>query len=416
LSVNGRVLVLGGGPAGMMAAITAGRLGADVVLLEKNAAPGQKLLLTGNGRCNLSNQADLETLIAKTPGNGRFLYSAFSRFNPDALRSFFRELDLETKIEEGGRIFPGTDSSRDVLAALLHGLEKAGVTVAAGNAVTELLCENGQITGVRTSVGVCSASAVIIATGGMSYPATGSTGDGYGLAGSVGHQIIAPRPALVPLTSPAVWIRGLQGLSLRQIRADLTAAATRLLSRSGELIFTHYGVSGPLILDLSRTAVTSMRSGAAVVLHLDLTPDLGHDALDKQILAVLAARPNGMCKNALGDLLPARLAEAIIGLAGLRPETSANRISREERGRIAAFIKDLVIPLSGARPLAEAIVTAGGVAVTEVSPRTMASRLIRGLYLAGEVLDIDGETGGFNLQAAFSSGRLAGESAALGQE
>lgn len=412
MNASGPVLVVGGGPAGIMAALAAARTGARVVLLEKNRDLGRKLLLTGNGRCNLSNQAGLESLIANMPGNGRFLYGAFSRFGPEALIRYLGDLGLSTRIEADGRVFPAGDRAQDVLDSLRGALARAGVSIRTGIDVAELIREEQHVSGVRSTSGIMRGKAVVIATGGMSYPQTGSTGDGYRLAASAGHRIVTPLPSLVPLETVEPWTRDLQGLALPRVGAAVFAGRRKNASETGEMLFTHFGVSGPLILRLSRGIVRALAADETpVVLHLDLHPAGPLEALEARVLEALANKGRRLAVNALEGLLPSRLAPLVLAFAGISPAEPAHQLTRDARRRLCRLMKDLPLTVKRARPLSEAYVTAGGVAVAEIDPRTMASRLVQGLYFAGEVMDVDGFTGGFNLQAAFSTGFIAGEAA-----
>lgn len=404
------ILVVGGGPAGLMAALGAAEAGARVTLLEKNDDLGRKLLLTGNGRCNLTNDCGLDALVANLPGNGPFLYHALSRFGPEELRAYLHRLGLPTVVEPGGRVFPAAGRSAAVLAALRRGLERAGVTVRTGTAAVALTLRDGRVTGAATSRGAVEGQAVILATGGASYPQTGSTGDGYRLAAAAGHRIVPPRPALVPLIAAEDWVASLAGLSLPGAGARLADGGRSIGADRGDMLFTHWGVSGPLVLGLSRAAVGCLSAGRRPVLRLDLRPDLSAEDLEARLRRAWESRR--LAVNALAGLVPARLAGVLLSLAGSRPDTPAAVLPRETRARIRSMLKDLPLTIAAARPLAEAHVTAGGVCVKEVDPCTMASRLAPGLYFAGELLDVDGRSGGFNLQAAFSTGRLAGMAAA----
>ena len=410
------ILVLGGGPAGIMAALAAAQAGGRVILLEKNPQLGRKLLLTGSGRCNLTHEADPPGLVENMPGNGRFLYGAFSRFGPSALRIFFADLGLATKVEADGRVFPAADRAQDVLQTLEQALADRGVTCRTGLRAEGLAVAEGHLTGVQTDKGFLPARAAIVATGGVSYPATGATGDGYRLAAAVGHRVIPPRPSLVPLETAETWVPALRGLSLPLVRLTMHAGGGALATSVGELLFTHFGVSGPAVLRLSRAAVPILARGERLRLSLDLFPGLEPGEMSSLIREELDQHGRRLGRNILAAHLPARFREVILARCGVPPDKPAHQFSRTDRENLARILKDLPLTLTGARPLAEAIVTAGGVAVGEISPRTMASRLVHGLYFAGEVMDVDGNTGGFNLQTAFSTGYLAGDSAALGRE
>lgn len=410
-----RVVVVGGGAAGLMAAVEAARAGASVVLLEKMASLGRKLSITGKGRCNLTNNTDRDRIIANLPGNGQFLYSALTAFGAQETMAFFAELGVPAKTERGGRVFPASDRAADVVAAFRRELARLGVDVRLRSAVASIMVEDGAVTGVRLADGrIVQADAVILATGGASYPGTGSTGDGYRMAAAVGHTIVPLRPSLVPLETVEDWPREVQGLTLRNVTVRAFAGDGGALGEEfGELLFTHFGVSGPAILTLSRAVTTYLdRGGRQPRLGIDLKPALAPEALDRRLQRDFAAHARKHFANALGDLLPRRLIPVVIRLSGISPARPVHQITRAERSTLAALLKNLTLTVKGPRPLAEAIVTAGGVSTREIDPRTLASKLVSGLYFAGEVIDVDGFTGGYNLQAAFATGRAAGRAAA----
>lgn len=408
------VIVIGGGPAGMMAAGQAAKAGARVTLLEKNNRLGKKLAITGKGRGNVTNAAEIEDMIQQYPGNGTFLYGPLYRFTNDHLRQFLLELGVPTVVERGGRVFPISQKAQDVVEALERFLHKYGVKVQLGKQVTKLLTTDaGQIQGVVCGEEVIAAEAVIIATGGASYPATGATGDGYRLAEAVSHTIVPPRPALVPLETEESWVRELTGVSLKNVSAKLTVNNRVVAEEFGEMLFTHYGVSGPIILTLSREAVNALLKKQKPQLHLNLKPALTREKLDARLLRDFDKNIRKQFKNSLNDLLPQRLIETIIMLSGIEPDLPVNQITKAQREALLTTLTDLTLQIKSMRSLREAIVTAGGVTVKEVHPTTLASKLVGGLYFAGEVIDIDGNTGGYNLQAAFSTGFVAGLSAAL---
>lgn len=413
-----RVVVVGGGAAGLMAAVEAARAGASVVLLEKMPSLGRKLSITGKGRCNLTNNADRDRIIANMPGNGQFLYSALTAFGAKDTMAFFAELGVPTKTERGGRVFPASDRAADVVAAFRRELARLGVDVRLRAAVASILVEDGAASGVKLADGrTVPADAVILATGGASYPGTGSTGDGYRMAAEVGHTIVPLRPSLVPLETVEEWPREVQGLTLKNVTVRALAADGRKLGEEfGELLFTHFGVSGPVVLTLSRAVTTYIeRGGREPRLGIDLKPALAAEALDRRLQRDFAAHARKHFANALDDLLPRRLIPIIIRLAGIPPARPVHQITRSERTTLVAVLKNLTLTVKGPRPLAEAIVTAGGVSTKEIDPRTLASKLVRGLYFAGEVIDVDGFTGGYNLQAAFATGRAAARAAARTQ-
>ncbi|NLN53258.1 MAG: NAD(P)/FAD-dependent oxidoreductase [Firmicutes bacterium] len=408
------VVVIGGGPAGMMAAGQAALAGADVTLCEKNQRLGKKLAITGKGRGNVTNAAEIKELIQQYPGNGSFLYGPLYRFTNDDLRQFLLDLGVPTVVERGGRVFPQSQKAQDVVEALSRWLRKVGVKVLLGKQVTRLLVtERGMIEGVICAGEKLAADAVVLATGGASYPATGSTGDGYRLAQEVGHTIVTPRPALVPLETKESWVRELTGVALKNVTATLTVEGRVVAEEFGEMLFTHYGVSGPIILTISRAAVEALMKKKKPMLHLNLKPALTREQLDARLLRDFKKNIRKQFKNSLNDLLPQRLIETIIMLSGISPDLPVHQISKDQREALLTTLTDLRLQIKSPRSLREAIVTAGGVAVKEIHPTNMASKLVGGLYFAGEVIDIDGNTGGYNLQAAFSTGFVAGLSAAL---
>ncbi|HHZ16406.1 MAG TPA: NAD(P)/FAD-dependent oxidoreductase [Peptococcaceae bacterium] len=405
------VIVVGGGAAGLIAAGRAAELGAKVIILEKNKAVGRKLLISGKGRCNITNNGDINTFMENYPGGGRFLYSAFHHFFQPELLQLLKRYGVETKVERGGRIFPASDKASDVVQALLNYARTNGAELRTQTEVLEIWQADGAVKGVKTAEEHIEGYAVIIATGGKSYPATGSTGDGYKWAAALGHTVITPRPALVPLNIQEEWVKELQGLSLKNVAVTLTHGEKVLAKEFGEMLFTHFGVSGPVILTLSRLVVEK-ENRRELKLHLNLKPALDEEKLDKRLQRDFQKYQRRQLQNALDDLLPKRLIPIVIRLSGIEPAKFVHQITREERHKLVQILLDLGMTVLGPRSLAEAIVTAGGVSLREVNPRTMESKLVSGLYFAGEILDIDGFTGGYNLQAAFSSGYLAGESAA----
>jgi predicted Rossmann fold flavoprotein len=417
------VIVVGGGAAGLMAAGQAAGLGTRTLLVEKMNRPGRKLRITGKGRCNLTNVASIETFIEHFGPNGRFLRQAFqSFFHPD-LVAFFEELGVRTVVERGGRVFPVSDQAQDVVDALVRWIGKRGVALQTRSPVKQLLVKGGRVVGVQVAraasrVGkgpaerIWRADAVIVATGGASYPATGSTGDGYELARSVGHAIVPIRPALVPLETAGDVAARLQGLSLRNVAVGVWIDGRKRGEAFGEMLFTHFGLSGPIVLSLSRQVVDALRLGQRVVLSIDLKPALDERKLDARLLRDLDAHGKQQFHTVLEGLLPRKLIPICVDLTAIPADKAGHQITAVERKRLRTWLKDFRLEVTGHRPFAEAIVTAGGVDTREVDPRTMASRLVRGLYFAGEVLDVDADTGGYNLQAAFSTGWVAGRSAA----
>ncbi len=404
----GKVIVIGGGPAGIMAAGVAAGRGRDVLLLEKNSKLGKKLLISGKGRCNITNDTDVEGLIENTPGNGNFLYSAFYTFSNQDLIDFFNQKGLPTKVERGGRVFPESDSSRDVLNTLMDFLKSNGVKINTDKAVTEILVQDNKVTGVRLAdESTIEAESVILAVGGMSYPGTGSTGDGYEMMRKLGHTVTALKPSLVPLITKEEWIPDLQGLSLKNVAVSFkNNKGKEIYSDFGEMIFTHFGVSGPVILSASRHLLSYDFKN--VDLFLDLKPALTLEKLDERIQRDFDKYSRKQYKNSLDDLLPQKFIPVIIKLSEINPEKPVHQITKDERKRLVSLLKCLKISINGARPIKEAIVTAGGVKTSEINPSTMESKKISGLFLAGEVIDVDAYTGGFNLTIAFSTGYLAG--------
>ncbi|HXK96271.1 MAG: NAD(P)/FAD-dependent oxidoreductase [Limnochordia bacterium] len=411
-----KVIVIGGGAAGLMAAGSAAERGADAVLLEKNDILGKKLRISGKGRCNITNAMPINDFTACYPGNGRFLYSALTRFTNQDLTAFFGRYGVKTKVERGGRVFPESDSAHQVADALIRYAKDHGVEFRMNTRVTEISAINGQIDGVETDVGFLSANRVILATGGASYPGTGSTGDGYRLAAALGHTIITPFPALVPLRTRETWVKQVSGLSLRNVSATIIKGndTKRAATEFGEMLFAHFGVTGPIILTLSRQAGLWLREGFPVTLRIDLKPALSESQLDQRIQRDFGQVQRKQFKNSLGRLLPKNLIPVIVALSGIDPEKPVHQITRSERLNLVTLLKRLELSIIETLPLQAAIVTAGGVCVKEIDPKTMQSRLVKGLFFAGEVIDVDGVTGGFNLQAAFSTGRLAGISAVEG--
>lgn len=408
------VIVVGAGPAGMMAAIKAAENGARVTVLEKMARPGKKMLITGKGRCNITNVAEKQELIKNIPGNGKFLHSCLKAYDNEDVQLFFQGLDVPVKTERGGRVFPVSDRAADVVEAMVLRLHELGVRLVTDARVAGLLLEDGtggvrRIAGVRTADGrEYHGSAVTVATGGASYPGTGSTGDGYLWAAEAGHHVVKPLPALVPLETEDDWVKELSGLALKNVRAILLSDGERAADMFGEMLFTHFGVSGPIILSLSRQAAQLLDEGHFLELEIDMKPALNLEQLDARLLRDFEKYQRKEIKNGMKELLPGRLIEPVLDAAYLKPERMVNTITKEERRRLAQVLKGLSMVISGTRPIAEAIVTAGGVDVKEINPKTMESKLVRGLYFAGEVVDVDGYTGGFNLQAAFSMGAAAG--------
>ena len=404
-----RVVVIGGGAAGLMAAVIAGREGAKVTLLEKMNYVGKKMGITGKGRCNITNACDMSDFIKNTPGNGKFLYGAYERFTNEDLLQLLHDAGLETKVERGGRVFPASDSALDVRNTFMKLMKHYGVDVHLEEPVKKLLVDDGVVTGVVTDKETYHADAVVIATGGKSYPATGSTGDGYILAAQVGHKITDIRPSLVPIVTEESWVKDLMGLSLRNVELSVVAKNKVQAKMFGEMMFTHFGITGPIVLSLSHTVGKLMRKKniGTIGLDINLKPALSPETLDKRLQKDFELYSKKQLINGMKDLLPSRLIPLIIELAGIDPQKPINQISKEERQQIGYMLQHIPLTVKGLRPVEEAIVTAGGISLKEFNPKTMESKLVKGLYGAGEVLDIDAFTGGYNLQAAFSTGFVA---------
>ncbi len=402
-----KIIIIGAGAAGMTAAIFAAEAGANVTLMERNDRLGKKLAITGKGRCNITNNSDINTHIENTPTNPRFMYTAHSNFSPQDVMAFFEELGVPLKTERGDRVFPVSDKAGDVCGALKRKINRLGVNVINERVTDVRVC--GRFS-VVTDRGEYSADAVIIATGGMSYPLTGSTGDGYRIAERLGHTVVTPKPSLVPIECSEKWVREAMGLSLRNV--TLTAAeldGKTVFFEQGEMLFTHFGVSGPLVLSAS-----SHMKGLGEKkyrLFIDLKPALDFDTLDRRLQTDFSKNINRDFINSLGELLPSKLIPIIVGLSGIDGRRKVNSITREERHTLVKLLKELPLTAVRPRPIDEAIITSGGINVKEISPKTMESKIVPGLYFAGEVIDVDAYTGGFNLQIAFATAKLAAESA-----
>ena len=399
-------IVIGGGPAGMFAAITAARRGEKVLLLERNERLGKKLLITGKGRCNVTNDCSGQEVLQNTPRNGKFLYSAMNTFPPEKAMAFFEENGCALKTERGSRVFPVTDKSQSVLDCLQRELRRQNVTVKTAR-VKEILTEEGKATGVRTQNETIRSNWVILATGGASYPTTGSTGDGYVMAEALGHTVVAPQGSLVPLETAGTDAQDMQGLSLRNCGVKLLNAKGKALYKDfGELLFTHFGVSGPTVLSAS-----CHLKGEGCRLVIDLKPALEDNKLDDRIQRDLELYKNRTMENALTDLLPRSMIPVILRRLEIDPDLQANSLTRQKRRALVELLKAFSFEITGKRPVAEAIITSGGIKVSEIDPKTMQSRKVPGLYFAGEVIDCDAYTGGFNLQIAWATGYAAGMSA-----
>ena len=401
------LVVIGGGPAGMMCAIQAASRGVKTVLLEPNEKLGRKLRITGKGRCNLTNNCDVKTIMDNIPGDGRFLYSALSRFPPAETMAFFEGSGLPLKTERGNRVFPQSDNANDVAQLLTRLCRSAGVNVVKTGA-KQIVTEDGAVAGVTTGEGYIPCSAAAVCTGGLSYPLTGSTGAGFRFAEQLGHTLVPFRPSLVPLESPDAYCAEMQGFSLKNVTLSAYEDGKLLYRELGEMLFTHFGVSGPLVL--SASAHMRRMGSADYRLSIDLKPGLDEKKLDARVLRDFAKYANREYKNALGDLLGRSMIPVVLRLSEIPEDKPVREITREERRRLVSLLKAFPVSVSGFRPIDEAIVTAGGVSTKEVNPRTMESRLVHGLYFAGEVLDLDAYTGGFNLQIAWSTGFVAGNS------
>ena len=401
------LVVIGGGPAGMMCAATAAERGMRVILLEPNRQLGRKLRITGKGRCNVTNNCDIKAFMENIPGDGRFLYSALNRLSPPQTMELFESHGLKLKTERGNRVFPVSDNANDVAGTMTHWCERAGVRVMHTHA-KGIRIEDGMVTGVPTDEGMIDCRAAAVCTGGLSYPLTGSTGDGYKFARSAGHSVDTPWPSLVPLESDDDYCAEMRGFALKNVTLSAYEDDVLIYRELGEMLFTHFGVSGPLVLSAS----SHMRnmSKAKYRLEIDLKPALDEKKLDARILRDFEKYANKEFKNSLTDLAGKSMIPVLIRLSGIPEDTKVNSITREQRHRLLHLFKAFPVSITGTRPIDEAIVTAGGVSTKEVNPRNMESKLVDGLYFAGEVLNIDGYTGGFNLQIAWSTGYVAGKS------
>ncbi len=408
----GNIAIVGGGAAGLLAAVAVLEKGCSPVIFEKNSKVGIKIMITGKGRCNLSNVAEPKDFIKNFPGNGSFLYSALYNFDNNRLRDFFASIGLPTKVERGGRIFPESDKAKDVVEVLLKYITKKGAVIYKNSPVERLCVENDKLIGLIAKDKKYKFNAAIISTGGLSYPRTGSTGDGYKLVKELGHTIVEPYPSLVPLDVKEKWVSEAAGLTLKNVEVKVYHKDKKIGQEFGEMLFTHTGVSGPIILTLSRTIVRTLKkNGGPIKISINLKPALSYQQLDMRFQRIFEENSNKQFKNILDKVLPKSLIKPILSLSGINPQKPINQISKIERSQLIKLLQNLELTVSRYRGFEEAIVTGGGINVKEVDPSTMQSKLIKGLFLAGEVLDIDGYTGGYNLQAAFSTGYLAGQSA-----
>ncbi|ERM91857.1 NAD(P)/FAD-dependent oxidoreductase [Caldanaerobacter subterraneus] len=404
-----KVFVIGGGAAGMMAALAAAMTGKKVSLFEKNNILGKKLLVTGHGRCNITNFAEKDAFFENIPGNGKFLYSAFSQFSNRDLMEFLENNGLKLKVERGMRVFPASDRAIDVRDFFKNLLEKNGVKIFYNSRVEEIIAEDGKVAGIRVGDDFLPCDSVILATGGLSYPATGSTGDGYAMAEKLGHTIVKPFPALVPIVTQEN-VREIMGVSLKNVKVYAIQGKKVIKEEFGEMLFAHFGLSGPVILTLSRFIYDYLEKGE-VFIKIDLKPALTEEKLEERVLRDFGKYPNKDIKNALKDLLPQSLILYILKRSDIDPDKKVRSITKVERKQLVKTLKNLTFKVRELRPIREAIVTGGGVSVKEINPSTMESKIIKGLFFAGEVIDVDGLTGGFNLQIAFSTGYVAGVNA-----
>lgn len=406
------VAVVGGGPAGLMAAGAAAETGAKVVLIEKNDKLGKKLLITGKGRCNLTNAAKTGRDFIKELGqNGPFLFSALTAFGPREVIDFFNQRGVKTKIERGGRVFPVSDNAADILESLIGYINEGKVKLIKNAEIIDLVKENNLLKKIKLADGEISADSFIFATGGLAYPQTGSTGEGYSFAQKLGHTVIKPEPALVPIITKEKWVKELEGLSLKNVRIGVWQNNKKMAERFGEALFTDAGLSGPIILDLSQTVGELLKVGP-VELRINFKPALDYPTLDKRIQKDLSLNKNKAFKNSLDELLPQKLIPVIIKLSEIEENKKAGQLTKTERAKLAKLLSEFKLNAAGLAGFDKAIVTAGGIDLKEIDPKTMRSKIIPNLYFAGEIINLNGPTGGFNLQICFSTGYVAGQSAA----
>lgn len=405
-----KTAIVGGGAAGLMAAGFASMYGAEVVVFEKMPRVGRKILISGKGRCNITNACDIETFMSNVPVNNKFLYSAINNFPPFDIIDFFENLGLKTKIERGNRVFPESDKAMDVVDTMRRFATDNGSRIKTAE-VEDIIIENNAVKSVRAKCKKYDFDSVILATGGLSYPRTGSTGDGFRFAEKLGHTVIPAKPSLVPLESPDKSCKEMQGLSLKNVGLKVTDNSGKTVYTDfGEMLFTHFGLSGPMILSAS----CNMRDySLEYTAHIDLKPALDREQLDKRILRDFNENINKAVSNSLSALLPKKMIPVVLERWNIQQDKKCNSVTREERSRLISLLKDFTISISGPRPIEEAIITSGGVKVSEINPKTMESKLIKGLYFAGELIDVDAYTGGFNLTIAWATGKLAGESSIM---
>lgn len=408
-----KVAVIGGGPAGMISAITASRLGAEVILFEKMRSVGRKLSITGKGRCNITNASDMQEIMNNIPGNPKFLYSVFNEFDNNDVVRFFNEIGVATKVERGNRVFPVSDKALEVVDKLKKEMDKCKVKVIVNSPIKKIIAENGKVIGIQADE-FFKVDKVILATGGKSYPTTGSTGDGYRLAKELGHTVTELKPSLIPLET--IGGKELQGLSLKNVKVTITNGAKEIYSDFGEMLFTHFGVSGPTILSASsillrtKNIENAMKAGD-VKLHIDLKPALEFEKLEQRLMRDFDENKRKQFKNCLNDLLPSKMIPYIIEHSEIEPQKQIDQLTKLERKNLVMLLKNLEFKIKGFRPIEEAIITSGGINIKEINSKTMESKLVEGLYFAGEIIDVDGYTGGYNLQIAWSTGYVAGKNA-----
>lgn len=407
--LNNQICVIGGGAAGLMAAIAAAEEGAEVCVFEKNDRVGKKLLITGKGRCNVTNNCSLDAFLQNVPVNSRFLFSALKAFDINKTMAFFEALGVKLKTERGNRVFPQSDRAQDIVQALYQEACTRKVSFTYSQA-TGIQVKDGQVIGVETKEGIYPALAVILATGGLSYPKTGSTGDGYRFVEKLGHTVKPLHASLVPLESSDPACTQLQGLSLKNVKVSVFEDGKSIFSEQGEMLFTHFGVSGPLIL--SASAHMRKFNHALYEIQIDLKPALDEKTLDKRIIRDFEDMKNNDFHNALSKLLPHKLIPVVVERSGIAPHLKVHSVTKQQRAKLLSVLKRFSVPISGPRPISDGIITSGGIDVKEVSPKTMESKLVKGLYFAGEILDVDAYTGGFNLQIAWSTGNVAGHACA----